>query len=253
VDGNRFKDQVVLVTGAASGLGYETAMAFASEGAQVIASDISRPGAETAAARIQEQGGTAVASAVDVSVASDVEGLFAMIADRFGGLDIAINGAGIGGVPGPIAEAREADFDQVLAVNLKGVWLCMRGEIPLMLDRSRGVIVNIASALGLVALPNSGAYTAAKHGVVGLTKAVALEVADKNVRINAICPGVIDTPLNKFIVDDPELLAQMESLHPIGRLGKAEEVASAILWLADPRSSFITGAAIPVDGGWTTR
>lgn len=248
-----FMDQIVLVTGGASGLGYETARRFAREGAQVIVSDISQEGAETAAARIKEQGGRAIASVLDVSAASQVEALFDMISDRFGGLDIAINGAGIGGTPGPLVETTEADFDRVLSINLKGVWLCMRREIPLMLERGHGVIVNIASALGLVALPNSAAYTSAKHGVVGLTKVAALETADKNIRINAVCPGVIDTPLNKSIVSDPQLLAQMEALHPIGRLGKAEEVASAILWLAAPQSSFVTGAAIPVDGGWTSR
>lgn len=248
-----FKDQVVLVTGGASGIGFEAASAFARGGAEVIVSDIAQTGAETAAARIRKEGGRATSWHLDVSDSDEIDALFDMISDRFGHLDIAINSAGIGGVLGPLAEAKEADFDQVLAVNLKGVWLCMRREIPLMAERGHGVIVNVSSALGLVALPNSGAYTAAKHGVVGLTKVAALEVADKNIRVNAICPGVIDTPLNKAVIADADVLAQMKALHPLGRLGTAQEIASAIVWLADPRSSFITGAAIPIDGGWTTR
>ncbi len=248
-----FEDQIVLVTGAASGLGLETAMAFAREGALIIASDISRSGVEAAVARIEAEGGRALAAVADISIADDVDAMFQMISVRFGRLDVAVNGAGIGGVPGSFTEASEEDFDRVLSINLKGVWMCMRREIQLMLPQERGCIINIASALGLVALPFSGAYTAAKHGVVGLTKVAALETADKSIRVNAVCPGVIDTPLNKFVVDDSELLAQMEALHPIGRLGQPEEVASAILWLADPRSSFLTGAAVPVDGGWTTR
>ncbi|WP_221795200.1 SDR family NAD(P)-dependent oxidoreductase [Aquisediminimonas sediminicola] len=248
-----FEDQIVLVTGAASGLGLETALAFAREGAEVVVSDISQVGIERAAAHIQAQGGRATACAADVSAASEVDALFKLISEKFGRLDVAVNGAGIGGTPSSILEANEAEFDRVISVNLKGVWLCMRGEIPLMLRQGRGVIINIASALGLTALPNSGAYAAAKHGVVGLTKVAALETADKSIRINAICPGVIDTPMNKFILDDAELLAQMERLHPVGRLGRPEEIATAILWLSDPRSTFITGAAIPVDGGWTAR
>lgn len=248
-----FEDQVVLITGAGSGLGLETALAFAREGAAIVATDVSPAGVERTVAQIEAEGGRATACTADVSDASAVDAMFELISQKFGRLDVAINGAGIGGTPGPIVEAVEAEFDRVIAVNLKGVWLCMRGEIPLMLKQGRGVIVNIASALGLIALANSGAYAAAKHAVVGLTKVAALETADKGIRINAICPGVIDTPMNKFIVDDAELLQQMESLHPVGRLGRPEEIAETILWLSDRRSSFITGAMIPVDGGWTAR
>ncbi|WP_197276974.1 SDR family NAD(P)-dependent oxidoreductase [Sphingomonas profundi] len=243
--------KIVLVTGGASGIGRAAALRFAAEGARVIVCDRSAEMAEDAAATIRADGGEAQAIAADVSDAGSVDALMAAISDCFGGLDIALNNAGIGVPLQPIADVPDEDYDLLMSINLRGVWLCMRREIPLMLARGGGAIVNTSSALGLVSMPTSAAYVASKHGVIGLTKTAALEYSAKGIRVNAVCPGVIETPLTREATEDPDARPVMLGLHPIGRLGRAEEVADAMLWLASPRASFITGVALPVDGGWT--
>lgn len=248
-----FSQQVVLVTGGGSGLGRDAAEAFAREGAQVIVADLVEGKARETEASIREAGGHAVAHVVDVASSASVDELFRMIRDRFGRLDIAVNGAGISGNSKSMAEMDDQDFDRVIAINLRGVWLCMSREMALFSAQGSGVIVNIASALGLIALPGCGAYCASKQGVIGLTKAGALDVAGQGIRVNAVCPGVIDTPMNSGVLADPDYAAQLRAMHPLNRVGRAPEISSAILWLASPGASFVTGAAIPVDGGWTTR
>ncbi len=243
--------KIVLVTGGASGIGRAAAGRFAEEGATVILCDLSGAAAEDAAAAIRAAGGKAEGLAADVGDAASVDALMAVIEQRHGGLDIAVNNAGIGVARQPIADMPEEDYDRLMAVNLKGVWLCTRREVPLILARGGGAIVNLASAMGLIALADSSAYIASKHGVIGLTKAVALEYSALGIRVNAICPGVIETPLTREATEDAAAAPALLALHPIGRLGQAAEVAEAILWLASPRASFVTGVALPVDGGWT--
>lgn len=245
-----FADRIVLVTGAGSGIGAASAQAFAQQGASVVVCDIAIEAAHAVAARITGSGGVAIALPADVSSSESVAAMIAAVEARFGRLDIAVNNAGIGGSGKPLADVPEAHFDRVLGINLKGVWQCMRHEIPLMLRSGGGAIVNTASALGLIAMPNSCEYIAAKHAVVGLTKAAALEYSALGIRVNAACPGVIETPLLDAAMANPETAARLRGLHPIGRLGQVEEVAQTILWLASPQASFVTGVALPVDGGW---
>ncbi len=246
-----FKDKVAFVTGAGSGIGKAAAEALAAEGARVAVCDISMAAAEVVAGGIAARGGTALAVQGDVGNAASVDAALDRVVAAFGGLDMAVNNAGIGSARVPLTELSEEHFDRVMAVNLKGVWLCMRRQIPLMQARGGGAIVNTASALGLVALPNSSEYIAAKHGVVGLTRAAAMEFSAKGVRINAVCPGCVDTPLISESRADAAMDDFMRGLHPIGRLATSEEIAAAIIWLLSPQASFMTGTAMPVDGGWT--
>jgi NAD(P)-dependent dehydrogenase (short-subunit alcohol dehydrogenase family) len=246
-----FSGQVALVTGAAAGIGRASALAFARAGARVALADVDAPGGEETARLIQAAGGEALFVRTDVSQAQEVAALIDRVVHAYGRLDVALNNAGVGPGRAPTHEVEEADFDRTIAVDLKGVWLCMKHEIPVMLEQGRGAIVNMASTAGLVAMPGSVAYNTAKHGVIGLTRTAALEYAAAGIRINALCPGVVRTPLVAPALADPAIGPALVGLHPLGRVGEAEEVAQAVLWLASEGASFTTGAALTADGGWT--
>ena len=239
--------KIALVTGGASGIGRATALLFADEGARVVVVDRETTGEDTVG-RLRERGGDGVFVRCDVSSEKDVEKTIKKIVEIYGRLDYAFNNAGIEGATASIADYSEKEWDRVLAVNLKGVWLCMKHEIKQMADKG-GVIVNCASVAGLVGFTEEPAYVASKHGIVGLTKAAALELARRKVRVNAVCPGAIDTPMLRRAGGG----ADYGDVEPIGRVGRPEEVAEAVLWLCSDASSFVTGAALPVDGGWVAQ
>jgi NAD(P)-dependent dehydrogenase (short-subunit alcohol dehydrogenase family) len=244
--------KVVLVTGGSSGIGRVTALRFAREGAKVvIASRRAEAGQETVHL-IKERQGEALFVRTDVSQAPEVAALVTQTVGAYGRLDYAVNNAGVEGRYGvPTAAYPEEDWDRTLAINLKGVWLCLKYEIAQMLQQGGGAVVNMASVAGLVGSAFLGAaYTASKHAVVGLTKTAALEYAQAGIRINAVCPGVIRTPMvAHFLGAHPQLEAPLTARHPVGRLGTPEEVAEAVLWLCSEAASFVTGYALAVDGG----
>ncbi len=245
-----FKNKIVLVTGAGSGIGRAASQAFAREGAQVVVADLDIQGGEATVQMIEQSGGRASFRQVDVSKATQVEALINSIVEAHGRLDCAFNNAGIGGDVAPTADCTEANWDRTINVNLKGVWLCMKYEIPQMIKQGGGSIVNTASAAGLVAWPDFPAYTASKHGVVGITRNAAVEYAKAGIRVNAVCPGTIDTPfMAGFIGGDEEVRKEIEAEHPIGRLGRPEEIAEAVVWLSSDAASFVTGTPFSVDGG----
>ncbi|MCL4078421.1 SDR family oxidoreductase [Coriobacteriia bacterium Es71-Z0120] len=246
--------KVALVTGAASGIGRESALAFARAGAKVVVSDVMVEGGEETVAMIRDGGGDAIFVECDVSKEDDVKRLVARTIEAYGRLDCAHNNAGIEGTPAPIVECTEENWDRTLGINLKGIWWCAKYEIPEMLKVGGGAIVNTASIAGLVAFPALPAYTASKHGVVGLTKSIALDYATQNIRCNAVCPGVIHTPMvDRLTNEDPEALKGLQALEPIGRLGKPSEIADAVVYLCSDEASFITGAALPVDGAYVAQ
>jgi NAD(P)-dependent dehydrogenase (short-subunit alcohol dehydrogenase family) len=250
-----FKGKVALVTGAASGIGRATALAFAREGARVVVADRDGRGGEETTAAIRKAGGDARFFKVDVAKGNEVAALVAYADDAYGGIDVAFNNAGIEGrVGATTAQLSEEDWDRVIGVNLKGVWLCMKQEIPRMMGRPDASIVNCASIAGLVGFAGAAAYVASKHGIVGLTRAAALELAHSGLRVNAVCPGVIRTPMiARTTGGQPETEALYAAMEPVGRIGEPEEVAEAVLWLCSPRASFVTGTAVPVDGGWVAQ
>jgi NAD(P)-dependent dehydrogenase (short-subunit alcohol dehydrogenase family) len=247
-----FTGQVALVTGAASGIGRETALAFARAGARVVVSDIAVAGGEETVGLIREAGGEASFVRADVAVAAEVEALVAAAVARYGRIDCAFNNAGVELENQRLADTDEALFDRMMAINVKGVWLCLQHEIRQMLRQGGGHIVNTASVAGLVGAPKHAAYAASKHAVLGLTKSAAAEYGRKGIRINAVCPGVIRTPmLERALEREAGWEAGITALHPIGRIGEAHEVASAVLWLCSDASSFVTGHALAVDGAMT--
>jgi NAD(P)-dependent dehydrogenase (short-subunit alcohol dehydrogenase family) len=247
----QFKNKVVLVTGAAKGIGKSAAQAFAAQGAKVVLVDIDKEG-EQVAQDICAQGYEAVFQTCDISNSESVTALFTFIQDNFGRLDIAFNNAGIDIEGGKLADGNEDVFDKIMDVNVKGVWLCMQHEIQIMLKTGGGAIVNTASVAGLGAAPKMSIYAASKHAVVGLTKSAAVEYAKKGIRVNAICPAVIDTNMYRRAVAGDEKKAHMiGSMHPVGRIGKVEEVVSAVLYLSSDAASFTTGVTLPIDGGST--
>lgn len=243
------KNKVAIITGAASGIGEAAAKQLADEGAIVIVADIDVENGERVVSEIERSGKDALFVKADTSDPKDNENLVQQTVSKFGHLDIAVNNAGIGGPISPTAEYPIEGWNKVIGINLSGVFYGMKYQIPEMLKAGGGSIVNIASILGQVGTANSPAYVAAKHGLVGLTKTVALEYADRNIRVNSVGPGYIDTPLLRNNLDE-ETLKMIAGLHPLGRLGTSEEVSELILWLASERSSFATGAYYAVDGGY---
>lgn len=245
----RLRDKVCLVTGAASGIGRASALAFAREGAILTLADVS-PNGEQTARMAQDLGGRATFCHCDIGVPSEVEALIASIVDRHGRLDCAFNNAGIEGPLTPMIDVTEELWDRIMRVDLRGVWLCLKHEIRQMLLQGRGAIVNTSSTAGICGTPGYSPYTAAKHGVIGLTKTVALEYAKSGIRVNAICPGMTDTPMMDRLLGGS---AETEKLFlagtPIGRKARPEEIAAAAVWLCSDESSFVTGAVLPVDGG----
>jgi len=246
-------NKVGLVTGGASGIGRATAQVFAREGAKVAIADMDTTQGEETAHEICTSGGEAIFVKTDVSKAFDVEILVQKTIDTFGQLDCAFNNAGIFGKSAPLADYTEDDWDQLININLKGVWLCMKYEIPHMLEHG-GAIVNASSVSGLVGSKSSPLYAASKHGVTGLTRTAALQYADKKIRVNCTCPGAIHTPMLEHIFSlNPANRDKYTAAAPIGRLAKPEEVAEAVAWLCSDSSGYITGVALPVDGGWVAQ
>ena len=246
----QFSGRVALITGGSSGIGRATGLAFAREGAKVVLADIDTRGGQETMRLIKQAGGEAIFVKADVSRAEDVKNMVETAIQTFDRLDFAHNNAGIDGEFASIVANTEENFDHVIGVNLKSVWLGMKYEIPEMRKRGGGVIVNSSSVAGLVAFRTMGPYVASKHGVIGLTKTAALEYSNHGIRVNAICPGAIRTPMiDAFIDNDPQTEANMSALQPIGRMGRPEEVANLVLWLCSEAASFVTGAAIAIDGG----
>lgn len=250
-----YKGKVAFVTGGASGIGRAAALAFVHEGASVVVADVAEQGNRETARLIEKHGGKAFAVQCDVTRAEDVKAALAKTVDTFGRLDFAFNNAGIEPrKPAPTAEYEDEEWNRIIDINLRGVFLCMKQEIPLILEQGGGAIVNVSSGAGVIGIKGSPAYTAAKHGVIGLTKAAALDYAAQNIRINVVCPGYIDTPMmGRFTGGTPEGRAKVIAEEPVGRMGKPEEIAAAVIWLCSDAAAFMIGHAMVIDGGQTVQ
>jgi len=250
-----FEGKVALVTGGGSGIGRATAQAFAREGAKVVIGNRNVQRGEETVTMIRDAGGTASFKRTDVLVAAEIKALVEHAVKTYGRLDLAFNNAGVEGeVQLTIVDQTEANFDAVMGVNVKGVWLSMKYEIPRMLEQGGGAIVNCSSVAGLIGFPGVGIYAASKHAVIGLTKTAALEFSAKGIRVNAVNPAVIDTEMVDRLADGMSMKkGDLSTLHPIGRIGRVEEVAEAVLWLCSSKSSFVTGHSLLVDGGFTAQ
>ncbi|HEY9201542.1 MAG TPA: SDR family oxidoreductase [Gammaproteobacteria bacterium] len=249
-----FKNKVALVTGGSLGIGFATAIAFAEQGAKVVIADVKQAEGESAVDKIKQAGGDALFIKADVSSNADVEAMLAKTVAHYGRLDCAVNNAGIDGEHAPTAECSEDNWDRTIAINLKGVWLCMKYEIQQMLRQGSGAIVNLASVAGVIGFQGLPAYCASKGGVIQLTRTAALEYAKQGIRVNAVCPGVIRTPMvENMLKDAPDLEPVLLQNEPVGRMGTPEEMADAILWLCSEQSSFVTGHPLLADGGWTAQ
>lgn len=247
-----FKNKVAIVTGGSSGIGKATALAFAKKGAKVVVVDWIE-NSETLNL-IKDLGGEVLFVKCDVSKAADVKAMIEKTIAVFGRLDYAFNNAGIEGTSAPIQDCSEENWDKTIGINLKGIWLCMKYEIPEMLKQGKGVIINCSSVAGLVGFSGLPAYVASKHGVIGLTKTAALECAKLGIRVNAVCPGVIQTPMmDRLTGNKKEAEEQFTGLEPVGRFGQPEEIANAVVWLCSDEASFVTGLAMPVDGGFVAQ
>ena len=250
--------RVALVTGGGSGIGRASAVVFAREGARVVVADVDEDGGQETVRMIEAAGGAARFVRADVSQAAEVAALVEQAVSVYGRLDCALNNAGIQGDIKQTAECSRENWDRIIATNLTGVWLCMKHEIPHMLNQGGGTIVNTASNFGLVGSNGMPAYSASKHGVLGLTKTAALEYAKSGIRVNAVCPGPVQTPLvDKVLAAQPELgdqiIKAIEAREPVGRMGQPEEIAEAVVWLCSDAASFVTGTAMSVDGGFVTQ
>lgn len=244
-----FENKVAIVTGGSFGIGQATAVAFAQRGAKVVVADWIED--QETSRRIESFGGESIFVKCDVSKSNDVKALIEKTITVYGRIDFAFNNAGIEGATATTQECTEENWDKTIGINLKGVWLCMKYQIPQMLKQGKGSIVNCASIAGLVGFPGLPAYVATKHGVVGLTKTTALENAKLGIRVNAVCPGVIKTPMiDRMTGKDKAAEKQYENMEPVGRMGQPEEVAEAVIWLCSDAASFVTGQALAVDGGW---
>ncbi len=250
----KFENKVVLITGASTGIGRATALAFAEEGATVVAVDVDDLAFAETEKLLSGTGSKFVYYHCDVGQVEEIRQMIDYVETDLGRLDYAFNNAGVEGDQAFTGVSTEDNWNRVININLRGVWACMRFEIPLLLKSGGGAIVNCSSIAGIVGFPGVPAYVASKHGVIGLTRAAALEYAQQGIRVNAVCPGVIDTPMvQRFTGGNPDVEAYLKSSEPIGRMGRPEEVADAVLWLCSEGSGFVTGHALTVDGGWVAQ